>query len=179
MSSSSVFALPSSSFVPLHSTNTEYPQVPSLVMPPRSTLNLSSESPPSPFIPPGSLLFTNYDDFDDEDTELAFNAKQTTQLPSQNSERSTPPWVLASRKLHVHKKPIDSQFIAYMADLRRQTDGISSTSSTPRTSLALLGSPMSIASSVFSPSFSVASPLPAVEFLPILVFTDEMFEEFM
>ena len=96
MSSSSAFAPPSSSSVPLHSMDSEYPQAPSPVMPLRSTLNLSSASLPSPFIPPGSLLFPNYDDFDDEDTELGsltFNAKQTAQLPSQNSERSSPPMV--------------------------------------------------------------------------------------
>ena len=180
MSSSSLFAPPSPSFFPLHSTNNEYPWAPEPVMSPRSTWNLGNESPPSPFIPPDSPLSTNYYEFNDEDKldSLISNPKQTTQPPSQSDERSTPPWILASRELHPPKKPVDFQFIAYMADLRRQIHGTSSTSSTPQSSL-LLGTPISIASTAFSPSSSIASPPQAVEFPPTPVFTDDIPEEFM
>ena len=78
-----------------------------------------------------------------------------------------------------HKKPMDPEFLACMADLRRQTEGSSSTSSTPRASLYLLGSSDSIASSVFSESFSVASLPPVVEFPPTPVFTDQIPAEIM
>ncbi|KIM42099.1 hypothetical protein M413DRAFT_127036 [Hebeloma cylindrosporum] len=100
------------------------------------------------------------------------------QLPSQDSESNTPQWVIASRNLHARKKPIDFQFIASMAALRRQTHGTSSTSSTsstPHASVALLGSPVSISPSAFDESYSVvSSPVSMVEFPPTPVFNDEI-----
>jgi hypothetical protein len=153
-------------------------QIPDHYVPPRSTLNLGNESPPLPFIPPDSPRSTNYYEFNVEDKleSLPSDVKQTTQLPPQNSDR-TPPWVLASRKLHPPKL-LDFQLIASMANLQRQTHGTSSTSSTPHNSL-LLGTPISISSSAFSPSSSLVLPLQVVEFPPTPVFTDEIPEEFM
>ena len=118
---------------------------------------------------------------EDEPEYLTPNANQTAQLLPQNSERGTAPWILASRKLHAPKKAVDVQFMAHMADLRQQTNGTSSTSSTPQTreSMALLGSPVSIASSAFSQSFSITSPPPAFEFPPTPVFADQIPEGFM
>jgi len=102
------------------------------------------------------------------------NANQVVQLPSQNSQRGTAPWILASRKLQAPQKPLDAQFKLHMADLRRQIDGISvsSTSSTPRSSF--IGSRLSIGSSLFSESFSIASLSAEVECPPTPVFTDEI-----
>jgi hypothetical protein len=118
---------------------------------------------------------------EDEPEYLTPNANQTAQLLPQNSERGTAPWILASRKLHAPKKAVDVQFMAHMANLRQQNNGTSSTSSTPQTreSMALLGSPVSIASSAFSQSFSITSPPPAVEFPPTPVFADQIPEGFM
>ena len=93
------------------------------------------------------------------------------QVSPQNSERSIAPWVLTSR-LHMPKKSIDVEFITRLADIRRQANGASSTSSSPASSLALLGSCVSIRSSAFSHSFSVLPPPPAVEFPPTPVCTD-------
>lgn len=45
--------------------------------------------------------------------------------------------------------------------------------------MALLGSPVSLASSAFSQSFSVVAPPPAVELTPTPVFMDEIPEGFM
>jgi hypothetical protein len=118
---------------------------------------------------------------EDEPEYLTPNANQTAQLLPQNSERGAAPWILASRKLHAPKKAVDVQFMARMADLRQQSNGTSSTSSTPQTreSMALLGSPVSIASSAFSQSFSITSPPLAVEFPPTPVFADQIPEGFM
>jgi hypothetical protein len=117
---------------------------------------------------------------EDEPEYFKPNANQTAQPPPQKSECGTAPWILASHQPHAPKKPVDVQFIARMADLRQQTNGTSSTSSTPqaRESMALLGSPVSIASSAFSQSFSIASLPPAVEFPPTPVFMDQLLGEF-
>ena len=131
---------------------------------------------------PLDLLSATFESAHEDDPELSTtsNANQAVQLPSQNSQRSTAPWLLASRKLVAPKKPSDDRFKLHMAELRRQVDGVSvsSTSSTPRTSF-ILGSHRSIRSSVFSESFSIASlsteVLSAeVECPPTPVFTDEI-----
>jgi len=115
---------------------------------------------------------TNYE-IDHEDQLARSLAPNTIQLPPPNSEHSTVPWVLASRERHIPKKPMDVEFITRLAGIRCQADGnSSSSSSSPPRSLALLGSCVSIASSAFSQSFSVASPCQAVEFPPEPVFTD-------
>jgi hypothetical protein len=87
------------------------------------------------------------------------NANQAVQLLSQNSQRGTAPWIAASRKLQVPRKPMDTQFKLHVAGRRRQIDGasLSSASSTPRTSF--IGSRHSIGSSIFSESFSIDIPL--------------------
>ena len=69
---------------------------------------------------------------------------------------------------------MDPELTTRLADIRRQADGTSSTNSSPQTSLALLGSSVSITSSAFSQSFSVLSPPSAVEFPPTPIFTDEV-----
>ena len=71
------------------------------------------------------------------------------------------------------KKPMDSEFLARIAHLRRQTEGRGSTNS-PQESLALLRSSTSIVSNIFSESLSVASFPSVVEFPPTPVFTDEI-----
>jgi len=211
MPSSSVSAA-STSFVPLRSTNIEYPPSPVIssrstfkVVPFPSALNHNSESiPESPSIPPGFMSQSGSSSAviiparSASSTMLTGSSRpqrdtpkiQPVDLPSTDyygvdhggkdepeslthSERSTAPWVLASRKLHLPKKPIDFQFIAYMTGLRRRTRGTASTSST-HTSVALLGSPASIASSAFYPSSSVASPPLVVDFPPTPFFKDEI-----
>jgi hypothetical protein len=102
-----------------------------------------------------------------------------TQLPPQGIGCSTSPWVLASRERHIPKKPMDPELITRLADLRRQADGASSTSSSAQASLALLGSSVSITSSAFSQSFSVFSPPSVVEFPSTPVFTDAIPAGFM
>jgi len=154
LSSSSV-SLPTS-FVPLHSTfnySTKY-----LPASPTISANLSS---------------TNDEDHEDQLAQsLAPNTIQMIQLPPPNSEHSTAPWILASRERHMPKKPIDVELITRLADIRRQADGNRNSSSSPPRSLAMLGSCVSIASSAFSRSFSVASSCQVVEFPPEPVFTD-------
>ena len=89
---------------------------------------------------------------------------------------------MASRSQHIkgilnhteHKKPMDPELLARMAHLRRQTDGTSSTNSTPWASMVLLGSSLSITSADFSDSFSITSLPPVVEFPPTPVFTDQI-----
>jgi hypothetical protein len=110
---------------------------------------------------------------DEPESPTTPNANQAVQLPSQNSQRGTAPWILASRKLLAPQKPSDDQFKRRMVNLRRQIDGVrvGSASSTPRTSF-ILGSGLSIRSSVFSESFSISSLPAEVEFLPTPVFTD-------
>ena len=154
--SPSSVSTPPTSFVSLHSTS-------------NNSTKFRSASPAIS----ANLPSTNYErDQEDQPESLA---NQVTQLPPQNSEDRTAPWVLASQ-LQMPKKPIDVEFITHLADIRRQADGNSSgsSSSSPRRSLALLGSCVSIASSAFSQSFSVASRSPpqAVEFPPEPVFTD-------
>ena len=99
------------------------------------------------------------------------------ELPSQDPQRSTAAWLLTSQNFHAPKKPLDAQFMARMANLRQQTAGTSSTRSTPQT--ALLGTPASITSSLFSQSFSVASPPPVIGFPGTPVFTDQIPEGLM
>jgi len=159
LSSSSVSAPPTSS-VPLHSTSNYSTKF-------RSVSPVTSANLPS----------TNYElDHEDQPAQsLAPNIIQMTQLPPPNSEHSTAPWVLASREHHKPKKPMDVEFITRLADIRRQADGDSSSTSSRSGSLALLGSRCgSIASSTFSQSFSVASLPQAVEFPPGPVFTDAL-----
>ena len=112
---------------------------------------------------------------DDPEPSTTPNANQAVQLPSQNSRRDTPAWILASRKLLTPQKPSDDRLKLHMADLRRQIDGVSvsSASSTHRTSF-ILGSRHSIRSSVFSESCSITSLSAEVEFPPTPVFTDEI-----
>jgi hypothetical protein len=156
---------------------------PSLAMiPPRSTSSAISTSPTARETQPVDPPSTSYEvGHEDEPEYLTPNANQAAQILPPNSERGTAPWILASRKLHAPKKAVDVQFMARMADLRQQSNGTSSTSSTPQTreSMALLGSPVSIASSAFSQSFSITSPPPAVEFPPTPVFADQIPEGFM
>ena len=111
---------------------------------------------------------------DKPESPTAPNTNQVVQLPSQNSQRGTAPWILASRKLQVPQKPLDTQFRLHMADLRRQIDGasVSSTSSTSQTSSE--ESRLSIVSDLFSESLSIASLPAAVEFPSTPVFTDEI-----
>jgi hypothetical protein len=98
----------------------------------------------------------NYEGIHEDETEsLTPNANQTVEFLSQSSQPGTAPWILASRAPHAPKKPEDAQFMAYMANIRRQIND-SSTSSTPQVSLTG-DRVLSIASSVFSQSFSVAS----------------------
>ena len=107
------------------------------------------------------------------------NINEVVQLPSQNSQRGTAPWIAASCKLQAPRKPMDTHFKLHMADRRRQIDdaSLSSASSTPRTSF--IGSRHSIGSSIFSESFSIESLSAevlsaAVECPPTPVFTDEI-----
>ena len=149
---------------------------------PRSAPSAISSTPTARESQPVDPSSTSYEvGHEDELEYLTSNANQTAQLLPQNSERGTAPWILASRKFHAPKKAVDIQFMAHMADLRQQSNGTSSTSSTPQTreSMALLGSPVSIASSAFSQSFSITSPPPAVEFPPTPVFADQIPEGFM
>ena len=67
---------------------------------------------------------------------------------------------------------MDPELTTRLANLRRQTDGNSSTGSSLPASLVLLGSSVSITSSTFSQSFSVASAPRSVEFSPTPVFAD-------
>jgi hypothetical protein len=168
---SSLVSVPTS-FVPLHSTFTFHiqlfhHQLCIFVL----TSNSSSESPSASSAISANLPSTNYElDHEDQPEPLASNTIQMTQLPPPNSERSTVPWILASRGLHMAKKPMNVEFITRLANIRRLTDG-NCTNSSPPASLAL-GSPVSIAPSAFSQSFSVTSPPHAVEFPPTPVFTD-------
>ena len=158
-------ALPTS-FVPLH-----------------STFNYSTKSRSASPAISTNLPSTNYElDHEDQAAQsLVPNTIQMTQLPPPNSVHGTAPWVLASRERHMPKKPMDVEFITRLADIRRQADGNSSTTSSSRPrSLVLSGSRrVSIASSAFSQSFSIASPPPGVEFPPTPVFTDAIPAEFM
>ena len=98
----------------------------------------------------------------------------TTQ--AQNSQCDTAIWISASRNPQVPQNPMDTEFIARMADLRRQANGasLSSTSSTPWTrQMSLIRSRASITSNLFSESFSIASLPLEVEFPPTPIFTDE------
>ena len=152
------------------------------MIPSRSASSAISATPTTRKSQPEDPPSTSYEvGHEDEPEYLTPNANQTAQLLPPNSERGTALWILASRELHAPKKAVDVQFIARMADLRQQTNGTSSTSSTPQTreSMALLGSPVSLASSAFSQSFSITSPPPAVEFPPTPVFADQIPEGFM
>ena len=101
----------------------------------------------------------------------------SNQLPSQSSEHSSDACILASHTPHSPKKPVDTQFTAHMAHIRRQITN--STGSTPRDSLILRISDTSL-SDTFSESLSsVASFSPVVEFPPTPVFKDEIPEGIM
>lgn len=105
---------------------------------------------------------------------LTSNADKTVHLPPENSQLDAVPWIVSSRKLHAPKKPTDLQFVTRMAKLRQQTDGTSIISSTSQVGQIYMLGPPSFVSS-FSESSSIASTvtLPAVEFPPTPVFTDE------
>ena len=120
-----------------------------------------------------------YEAIDEDDAEsLPPDANQwqtqTAQLPPQRSQHDTAPWILASRTPHAPKKPVDTRFIAYMAGLRRQINDsdASSTGSAPRVSLIIPR--VSVSSSAFSESLSVASAPRVVEFPPTPIFNDEV-----
>jgi hypothetical protein len=68
---------------------------------------------------------------------------------------------------------MDPKVIEHMANLRRQFDGASNTSSSPWTSFKL-GSRTSTASSAFSESQSITFLPAVVEFPPTPVFMDEI-----
>jgi hypothetical protein len=106
--------------------------------------------------------------------EAESDVTQVVQLPSQSSQHGTAPWIVASRTPHAQKKPADPQFMAYMADIRRQNTGSDAdgTGSTPRVSFIVPR--FSVTSTPFSESFYVASPPPIVEFPPTPVFKDEI-----
>ena len=116
-------------------------------------------------------------DNNDDDAESVANQTQTVQPSSQRLQHGTASWILASRTLHAPKKPVDSHFMTYMADIRRQTNesDASSTGSTPPVSL-ILAPRVSVTSSAFSQSLSISSspPPPVVEFPPTPVFKDEI-----
>ena len=102
---------------------------------------------------------------------------QAVEPPFQGSRRDPAPWILASRKLRLPKKPLDAEFLLRMAGLRRQIDGASvrSTNST----LQILGSFFSPDSTVPSDSFSVLSLPLEDDFPPPPVFRDEIPEDLM
>jgi hypothetical protein len=104
---------------------------------------------------------------------------QAVKPPTQSSRRDPAPWILASRKPHPHmpQKPLDAEFLLRMAGLRRQFDGASLRST--NSSLQILGSFVSLSSTVPSDSFSVLSLLPEDEFPPTPVFRDEIPKQLM
>jgi hypothetical protein len=119
-------------------------------------------------------------DDNDDDAESGGNQTQTVQPSSQHLQHGTASWILASRTLHAPKKPVDSHFMAHMADIRRKTNesDASSTGSTPPVSLILVPR-VSVTSSAFSQSLSISSSPPVVEFPPTPVFKDEIPERIM
>ena len=102
---------------------------------------------------------------------------QAVEPPSQSSRRGPAPWILASRKLHMPQKPLDADFLLRMAGLRRQFDGASLRST--NSSLQILGSFVSLDSTVPSDSCSVLSLPLEDEFPPTPVFRDEIPKELM
>jgi hypothetical protein len=102
---------------------------------------------------------------------------QAVEPPSQSSRRGPALWILASRKLHLPEKPLNAEFRLRMADLRRQFDGTSSKST--NSSLQILGSFVSLDSTVPSDSCSVPSLHLKHEFPPTPVFRDELTKELM
>jgi len=111
-------------------------------------------------------------DTDEPGSPTASDESQAVDPPSQTSQRGPAPWILASRKLHLPQKPLDPEFMLHMAGLRRQFDGASlkSTNST----LQILGSCVSLDSTVFSDSCSILSLPLEEEFPPTPVFRDEI-----
>ena len=73
------------------------------------------------------------------ENEAEFDVIQMVQLSSQISPHDTAPWILTSRAPPAPKKPVDTRFVSYMADIRRQNNGSDAdgTGSTPRVSLIL------------------------------------------
>ncbi|KIM42106.1 hypothetical protein M413DRAFT_444575 [Hebeloma cylindrosporum] len=160
---------PLSLSIPSRSTSqNRVPSQAQAIVPPHSASSVinattTGATPKSRKSQPADFPSTSYNV--DHQNKPAPDANQKNQLP----------WILASGQHHASKKPMDIQFLARMAGLRRQIDGTSSNSSTPQAKhTALLGSPVSIASTAFSQSFSVTSPPPAVEFPPTPVFTDHI-----
>ena len=112
---------------------------------------------------------------EDEPESPTSDENQAVELPSQGSQCGPVPWILASRKLHMPQKPLDPEFMLHMAGLRRQFDGASlrSTNST----LQILGSCVSLDSTVFPDSCSILSLPLEDEFPPTPVFRDEIPKE--
>ncbi|KIM43940.1 hypothetical protein M413DRAFT_443005 [Hebeloma cylindrosporum] len=98
-------------------------------------------------------------------------------LAPKSSENNTAPWTSAWRKFRTPKKRMDDEFVARMADVRRQVAG--SSSSAVSTQELQLGSSTPAASNIFSQSSSIASLPSTVGFPPTPVFTDEIPEDFM
>ena len=133
-------------------------------------------------LPPTPTREVVDDKVDDAESEIPeANQTQTLQPPSQRLQHGTAAWILASRTVHAPKKPVDTQFMAYMADIRRQLEtnesDAGSTGSTPPVSLIVPRD--SVTSSAFSQSLSISSSPPIVEFPPTPVFKDEIPEQIM
>ena len=111
---------------------------------------------------------------EDKPKSLTPDASQTARLPSQSSENGTASWIMASRTPHAPKKPVDSQVMAHMADIRRQTNGSDDISAGSTPPVSLIVPRISVTSSAFSQSLSVASAPPVVGFPPTPVFKDEI-----
>ena len=113
-----------------------------------------------------------------QEDEAESNSNQKVQFPSQSSGHISDTWILASHTPHPPKRPVDTQFMAHMAHIRRQITH--STGSTPRDSLILRVSDKSLSDTVSEALSSIAPRLaPAVEFPPTPVFKDEIPEEIM
>ena len=82
-------------------------------------LSSSVSAPPTSFVPLHSPF--NY-----STRSRSASPAIITILP--NSKPGTAQWVLASRELHMLKKPMDVEFITRLADIWRLADGNSSTS---------------------------------------------------
>ena len=113
-------------------------------------------------------------DEDEPESPTTSDENQAVVPPSQSSQRGPAPWILASRKLHVPQKPLDPEFMLHMASLRRKSDGASLRSTVTNSTLQILGSYVSLDSTVLSDSCSVLS-LPLEDgFPPTPVFRDEI-----
>ena len=86
-------------------------------------------------------------DEEERESPTTSDESQAVEPPPQSSRRDPAPWILASRNLRMHQKPLDAEFMLHMAGIRRQFDGASlkSTNST----LQILGSYVSLDSLCF------------------------------